>query len=270
VFNGSLSKTAANGAAGANSQVSGLVAAVMTIVTLLVLTSLFEKLPEPTLAAIVIAAVLELVDIGALVRLYRIYTRRLGQAYGIAARPDFLAAIAALLGVTVFDTLPGLFIGIAVSLLLLLYRASRPRVTELVEVPGSAGRYADAGRIEHGGRTPGVTVLRVESGLFFANSDWVRDRVRAAAAQAGTKAVIIDASDVPFVDVTAVQMLDELADTLDSEGITLSVARDIDVVRDVVRLADSEHKRQRLYPSVAAAVRAAAGASGSAVADPHA
>jgi sulfate permease, SulP family len=270
VVNGSLSKTAVNGAAGANSQVSGLVAAAMTIVTLLVLTGLFEKLPEPTLAAIVIAAVLELVDIGALIRLYRVYTRRLGQAYGVAARPDFIAAIAALLGVTVFDTLPGLFIGIAVSLLLLLYRSSRPRVTELVEIPGGDGRYGDSGRIEDGGRVPGVTILRVESGLFFANSDWVRDRVSAAAAQTGTKAVILDASDIPFVDVTAVQMLDELADTLDSEGVTLSVARDTDAVRDVVRLADAEHKLDRIYPSVAAAVAAATGDPGPAVADPHA
>ena len=218
VVNGSLSKTAVNGAAGANSQVSGLVAAAMTIVTLLVLTGLFEKLPEPTLAAIVIAAVIELVDVGALIRLYRVYTRRLGEAYGVAARPDFIAAIAALLGVTVFDTLPGLFIGIAVSLLLLLYRSSRPRVTELVEVPGDDGRYADAGRIEDGGRVPGVTILRVESGLYFANSDWVRDRVTAAAAGTGTKAVILDASDIPFVDVTAVQMLDELSDTLGQRG----------------------------------------------------
>ncbi len=270
VVNGSLSKTAVNGAAGANSQVSGLVAAVMTIVTLLVLTGLFEKLPEPTLAAIVIAAVLELVDIGALIRLYRVYTKRLGAAYGVAARPDFLAAVAALLGVTVFDTLPGLFIGIAVSLLLLLYRASRPRVTELVQIPGGDGRYGDAGRIEHGARVPGVTILRVESGLFFANSDWVRDRVSAAAAKTGTTAVILDASDMPFVDVTAVQMLDELSDTLDSEGVTLRVARDTDVVRDVVRLADTEHKLDRIYPSVAAAVRDATAGPESPTAERHA
>jgi sulfate permease, SulP family len=166
--------------------------------------------------------------------------------------------------------LPGLFIGIAVSLLLLLYRASRPRVTELVEIPGASGRYGDADRIEGGGRTPGVTILRVESGLFFAKSDWMRDRVRAAAAETGTKAVILEASDISFVDVTAVQMLDELADTLDTEGVTLSVARDTDVVRDVVRLADSEHKLNRLYPSVAEAVPAAAGVSGPAVAGPRA
>jgi sulfate permease, SulP family len=217
----------------------------------------------------VIAAVLELVDIGALIRLYRVYTRRLGEAYGVAARPDFLAAVVPLLGVTVFDTMPGLFIGIAVSLLL-LYRSSRPRVTELVEIPGDDGRYGDAGRIEGGGRVPGVTILRVESGLFFANSDWVRGRVSAAAANTGTKAVILDASDIPFVDVTAVQMLDELSDTLDSEGVTLSVARDTDVVRDVARLADSEHKLERIYPSVASAVRAATADRGSAAAGPPA
>ena len=119
VVNGSLSKTAVNGSAGANSQVSGLVVAVMTIITLLLLTGLFEKLPEATLSAVVIAAVIELVDVPALVRLYRVYSKRLGRAFGVAARPDFIAAIAALLGVTVFDTLPGLFIGIATSFALL-------------------------------------------------------------------------------------------------------------------------------------------------------
>jgi MFS superfamily sulfate permease-like transporter len=111
VVNGSLSKTAANGAAGARSRVSGLVVAALTVLTLLFLTGLFESLPEATLAAVVIAAVIELVDLAA------------------------LAALAALAGVLVFDTLPGLFIGIAVSLLLLLYRASRPHVAVLGQIP---------------------------------------------------------------------------------------------------------------------------------------
>ena len=71
VVNGSLSKTAVNGGAGARSQVSGLTAAVLTVVTLLFLTGLFEKLPEASLAAIVIAAVIELVDFAALRRLWR-------------------------------------------------------------------------------------------------------------------------------------------------------------------------------------------------------
>ena len=124
MVNGSLSKTAVNGGAGAKTELSGLVAAVLSVVTLLFLTGLFESLPEATLGAIVIAALIELVDIPSLVGFYQVWTGRLGSTYGPAARADFIAALAALLGVLVFDTLPGLFIGIAVSLLLLLYRAS--------------------------------------------------------------------------------------------------------------------------------------------------
>ena len=96
------------------------------MLTLLFLTGLFEDLPEATLGAVVIAAVIDLIDIDALRRLYRINS--LSRMYGPAARPDFYAAVAALLGVLVFDLLPGLFIGIAVSLLLLLYRAAKPNV----------------------------------------------------------------------------------------------------------------------------------------------
>jgi MFS superfamily sulfate permease-like transporter len=130
--NGSLSKTAVNGSAGARSQVSGLVVAAFTVVTLLFLTGLFEDLPEATLAAVVIAA----------------------------------GAVAALVGVLVFDTLPGLVIGIIVSLLLLLlYRASRPNVAELGGVPGALGRYGDVDGHPENQAERDVAVLRVESGL---------------------------------------------------------------------------------------------------------
>ena len=128
VVNGSLSKTAVNGGAGAHTQLSGLIVAALTVVTLLVLTGLFEQLPEATLAAVVIAAVIELVDVGALRRLYRDTTR--GLRTGVAARPDFIAAVAAMLGVLVFDTLPGPVHRHRMSLLLLLYRASRPYVAD--------------------------------------------------------------------------------------------------------------------------------------------
>ena len=136
VVNGSLSKTAVNGAAGARSQVSGLVVAVLTLITLLFLTGLFEELPEATLSAVVIAAVIELVDFPALRRLYRVWTDRLGSIYGFAARADFAAAIAAMLGVLIFDTLPGLVIGIG-------------GVDVAVAVPGlpsTRGRSGQAGR----------------------------------------------------------------------------------------------------------------------------
>src|SRR5688572_7457981 len=144
VVNGSLSKTAVNGGAGAKSQLSGVTVAALTVVTLLFLTGLFEQLPECVLAAVVIAAVVELVDIGSLRRLYRVWTGPLGQIYHAAARVDFIAAVATMLGVLVFDTLPGLFIGIAISLLTLLYRSSRPHVAQLVRQPGPPPLWVDA------------------------------------------------------------------------------------------------------------------------------
>ena len=146
VVNGSLSKTAVNAGAGAKSQLSGLVVAALTILTLLFFTGLFEQLPEATLGAVVIAALVELVDYRALVRLYRLHTRGLSRIYGFAARADFIAAIAALVGVLVFDTLPGLFIGVLLSLLLLLYRASRPHVAVLGRLTGTTGVFGDIER----------------------------------------------------------------------------------------------------------------------------
>jgi high affinity sulfate transporter 1 len=255
VVNGSLSKTAVNGSAGARSQLSGLTVAALTIVTLLFLTSLFEDLPEATLAAVVIAAVIELVDIRSLVRLYRIFTGP-GRRFGLAPRPDFVAAVAALLGVTVFDTLPGLFIGIAVSFLLLLYRASAPHIAVLGAVPGAPGHYADVRRDSANTELPGLLLLRPEAGLFFANADHVRTQILAQVERERPVAVILDAETVPYIDVTAVTMLDELAGTLELRGVKLVVAHDIGMVRDVVRRASDGETAIPVYRTVDDAVHA--------------
>ena len=262
VVNGSLSKTAVNASAGARTQLSGVVVAAMTVVTLLFLTGLFESLPEATLAAVVVAALIELVDFPALAGFYRVYTKQLGRAYGIAARPDFIAAVAAMLGVLVFDTLPGLFIGISMSLLLLLYRASRPRVARLGEVPGGAGQYADVERHPENTEPAGVRVLRIEGGLFFANADAVRAHVRAQAAETGVHAIVLDAEAMPFIDVTAAQMLGELHDDLARRNVQLLMARDVGDVRDVLRTADGDPSLRHVYPTVEAAVEAASGRGG--------
>ncbi|MDG3009487.1 SulP family inorganic anion transporter [Rhodococcus sp. D2-41] len=250
VVNGSLSKTAVNGSAGAKSQVSGLVVAVLTILTLLFLTGLFEKLPEATLAAVVIAAVIELVDVAALRRLYRVWTNRLGSIYGIAARADFLAAVAAMLGVLFFDTLPGLVIGIAVSMLLLLYRSSRPHVARLGDLGGS---WVDVDRHTGARVSDETVVVRVESGLYFANSDAVRKEIEAMCTDR-TRVVVLDAETTPSIDVSATQMLGELQNALKRQGIELRIARDIGQVRDVLEGAGSGGFR--VYPTVTDATAA--------------
>nr|WP_271212835.1 SulP family inorganic anion transporter [Rhodococcus wratislaviensis]GLK39583.1 sodium-independent anion transporter [Rhodococcus wratislaviensis] len=246
VVNGSLSKTAVNGGAGAKSQVSGLVVAVLTVVTLLFLTGLFEKLPEATLAAVVIAAVIELVDISALRRLYGVWTERLGSIYGYAARADFAAALAAMVGVLLFDTLPGLVIGIGVSMLLLLYRASRPHVAALAK---EGSLWVDAERHPDLPTTPHVVVVRVEAGLFFANADHVKDRIEDLCTD-DTRVVVLDAETSPFIDVSAAQMLVQLRDVLARRGIALRVARDIGQFRDAIRHSGSDSAPVDLYPTV--------------------
>jgi SulP family sulfate permease len=251
VVNGSLSKTAVNGGAGARTQLSGLVVAVLTVVTLLVLTGLFEKLPAATLAAVVIAAVIELVDLPAIARYYRVYAGREAGRIAPAARPDFVAAIAAMFGVLVFDTLPGLFIGIGVSLLLLLYRSSRPHVAVLGKVPGSIDQYGDVRRHPDDVSPEGVAILRIESGLFFANADAVRARIRGAAA--GHRAVILDAETMPFVDLTAAEMLHEVGQELDREHVALLIAHDVGRVRDVLSRSGDDAPT-RVFPTVQAAV----------------
>ena len=254
VVNGSLSKTAVNGGAGAHSQLSGLIVAALTIVTLLVLTGLFEQLPEATLAAVVIAAVIELVDVRALIDLYRDTTRGVDP---VAARPDFIAAVAAMLGVLVFDTLPGLFIGISMSLLLLLYRASRPYIATLGRMPGSE-QYADVARNADNVPPQGIAVLRVEGGVYFANADAIRARVLEAAAGDGVHAIVLDAETIPFVDVTAARMVASLADDLRRRDIDLLIARDVGQVRDLLDREAPDPALHRVYPSVQAAVDAAA------------
>ena len=264
--NGSLSKTAVGYAAGMRSQVSGLIAAAAIVVTLLFLTGLFEDLPQATLAAIVIAALVDLIDIPALVDLYRTYTVRLGRVYGFATRSDFIASVAAALGVMIFDTLPGLAIGIVLSLVLLVYRSSRPNVARLGRLPGEHGHWEDVDRHADAVEDPEVVVLRPEGGLFFANSDEVRRRVLGSVGPE-TKGVVIDGETIAFVDVTAAQMLRALRGRLEDSGVGLYMAKDIGQVRDVIARTDPDDELLRhLFPTIGEAVAAAHGRTG--VGDP--
>ena len=254
VVNGSLSKTAVNSTAGGRTQFVGLIAAALTMLTLLFLTGYFESLPVPTLAAVVIAALIDLIDFSALRDFYRVYSARLGRAYGFAARADFIAAVAAMLGVMIFGTLAGLFIGVLISLLLLLYRASRPPVAELGRVPGPSGHFSDLDRHPENRPVEGIAILRIEGGLFFANAGPVAAAIHRAAERDDVDAVVIDAETVPFIDVTAAQVLDQVARALHADGVRLVIARNIGQVRDVLHAAPGESILDTAYPTVDEAV----------------
>lgn len=250
VVNGSLSKTAVNGSAGARSQLSGLVVAALTVLTLLFLTGLFEQLPEATLAAVVIAAVVELVDIAALRRLYRVWTEWLGGIYGAAARADFIAAVAALLGVLLFGTLPGLLIGIGIAMVLLVYRTSQPHIAALAP---RGPLWLDVARHPDLTPRPDLLVVRVESGLYFVNADFVRRRVQQLCGER-TRLVVLDAETSPVIDVTAAAMLTDLRDALARRGVDFRIARSIGQFGDELEAAEPGTQRVRVYPTIAAAV----------------
>ena len=156
-----------------------------------------------TLAAVVIVALVEMIDLSTLRDYYRVYTKRLGRAYS-SARADFIAAVAAMLGVMVFGILAGFFTGILISLLLLLYRTSRPPVAELGRAPGDSGHFSDLDRHPDNQRVKGIAVLRIEGGLYFANATPLAAEIRSAAHRDDVHAVVVDAETVPFIDVTAV------------------------------------------------------------------
>ncbi len=233
VVNGSLSKTAVNGAGGARSQVSGLVVAGLTVLTLLFLTPLFEDLPEATLAAVVIAALIDRrhpvarpplshVQPTADPRLRPRGPRRLHRGHGGAARRAALRhASRAVHRDRCFPAAPGLPV-------------VAPRVARLGQVPGAASLFADLARHPEYNNAPGVVVLRVEGALFFADAEHVRSALLEAAAADGVHAVVIDAETMPAIDVTAVEMLKQVQEELGARNVRLLVAHDIGQVRDLL------------------------------------
>jgi sulfate permease, SulP family len=261
IVNGSLSKTAVNGGAGARSQLSSLIVAALVVVTLLFLTGLFESLPETTLAAIVIAAVVELVDVRSLVGLYRLTTDRLGGIYGLAARADFIAAVTALLGVLILDTLPGLILGVFASIALVVYRSARPNVAVLGRLPGESGAFVDVARHANAVQMPGIVILRPEAGLFFANAEHLRAVMRRHAFAPGIHALILDFQTVPELDVTAARMIGEFVEDAGRRDVRVLFARDIGQVRDLLE-ATHHGRLPPVYATVAEAVAALGG-------DPH-
>jgi len=221
---GSLSQSAVNDGAGARSEVSPLVAAVLILVTVLVLTPLFKNLPEAVLAALIIHAVSRLWKIAEFRRYY-------------GEQPvEFALGLATLVGVITLDVLPGLVIGVVSMLLLVIYRATRPHLSVLGRVPGVTGGFGDVERHPDYTTIPGLLVLRLEAPLWYANATLVRDRVKLLVGRSDPlpHAVVVMGGVSDSLDVTSAEMLDELITTLRSAGIDFALA---DVRLPVVEMA---------------------------------
>jgi MFS superfamily sulfate permease-like transporter len=226
---GSLSKTSVAMAAGARTQVANLVAALFCFLTLILLTPLFRGMPHPTLAAIVIAAMLHLSKPD--------YLR------GVLARGrwEFTIAVIVVAGELTLGVLQGIALGVVLSLLMVIYRISHPHGTVLGQVPGTEA-YRNIERHPEARTFPGLLIWRPGGDLFFASIGHLGDRLKAALAVSHppTKHVLVDAEAVNQIDVSANDALLNIIQELQSQGITFAFARVRDHVRERMRLGGLE------------------------------
>ena len=244
---GSLSQSAVNDGAGARTEVSPLVAAALSLVTIVALTPLFTDLPEAVLAALIIHAVYHLMKVAEMRRFYRL------------KRSEFWLAMATLVAVITLDVLPALIIGIVFSLALLIYRASRPKVSVLGANPSAPGTFEDVQRHPEAASVPGVLVVRPDAPLFYANAQAVRDDVEADVASASetVRTVIFDLDANDAVDITSAEQLEKLAESLHSKGVDFALAHLHKPAEDMASATGLLEKvgEDHVFPTVAAAVQ---------------
>jgi SulP family sulfate permease len=212
--NGSQSRSFTAADMGARSQLASLVAVALVVVTLLLLTGLFEPLPKAALAGVIIVVAAGLLDPAEFRRLAAV------------ARSEAALALLATLIVVAVGMLAGVLVIALLSLLLVAQRAARPPRNFLVRVPGTDS-YRSAGSTPDGQAEPGMVLYRFDGPLFFANADVFRDDVTVAVAAAEPPArwVVLDMEGIADTDSTATQMLVELLGDLAGRGVTVAFAR---------------------------------------------
>ncbi len=221
---GGMSQSLVNETAGARTPLSGLVAALITLVVVAFFTGLLRHLPQPVLAAVVLVAVTGLVQVEVLRHIWHF------------SRTEFAVAMAALVGVLGSGLLNGVLLGVALSIVLLIRRASRPRVIEIGRVPGTS-YFADVERHPENERVPDVLVVRTEGALVYFNVDHVRDRVLALlhARAAAPRLLVLFMGSVPYVDLAGAQLLTDLQARLHDLGIEFRLAETHGTVREALR-----------------------------------
>ena len=220
----SSSRTPVAEAAGARTQLTGVVGALAIALLLLLAPELLQNLPTTALAAIVIAAAIGLFEIADLRRIYRIQ------------RWEFWLSIACFTGVAVFGAIPGIAIAIVIAVIEFLWDGWRPHSAVLGRVDTVRG-YHDITRYPQARLIPGLVLFRWDAPLFFANAELFHKRVLDAIGNSPTPVrwLVVAAEPVTSVDVTAADAVSELDDSLHSAGIELYFAEMKDPVKDKLK-----------------------------------
>ena len=241
----SSSRTPVAEAAGARTQLAGVVGALSVALLLLVAPDLLQHLPSSALAAVVIASAIGLIEVADLRRIYRIQ------------RWEFWLSIACTVGVAVLGAIPGIGLAIVIAVIEFLWDGWRPHSAVLGRAEGVKG-YHDITRYPDARLIPGLVLFRWDAPLFFANAELFRDRALDAVAASPTPVnwLVVAAEPVTSVDVTAADVLAELDETLRAAGITLCFAEMKDPVKDKLKRFGLMERlaEQTFFPTVGAAV----------------
>ena len=243
----SSSRTPVAEAAGARTQVTGVVGALAISLLLILAPDLLQNLPNTALAAVVIASAIGLVEVSDLRRIYRIQ------------RWEFWLSIVCFVGVAVFGAIPGIAIAIVIAVIEFLWDGWRPHSAVLGRVDRIKG-YHDITRYPNARRIPGLVLFRWDAPLFFANAELFHDRVLEAVATSPTPVrwVVVAAEPVTSVDVTAADIVAELDDALRAAGVELCFAEMKDPVKDKLKRFGLfvQLGEETFFPTVGEAVNA--------------
>ena len=241
----SSSRTPVAEAAGARTQLTGVVGALSVALLLLVAPDLLQHLPSSALAAVVIASAIGLIEVTDLGRIFRIQ------------RWEFWLSIVCTVGVAVLGAIPGIGLAIVVAVIEFLWDGWRPYSAVLGRAEGLEG-YHDIQRYPEARLVPGLVLFRWDAPLFFANAELFHDRVLDAVATAPTPVrwLVVAAEPVTSVDVTAADALVELHETLHAAGIMLCFAEMKDPVKDKLKRFGlfTRFGEEAFFPTLGAAV----------------
>ncbi len=220
----SSSRTPVAEAAGARTQLTGVVGALSVALLLLVAPDLLQNLPTSALAAVVIASAIGLFEFADLRRIYRIQ------------RWEFWLSVVCTVGVAVLGAIPGIGLAIVIAVIEFLWDGWRPYSAVLGRAEGVKG-YHDITRYPDARLIPGLVLFRWDAPLFFANAELFHDRVLDAVATSPTPVhwLVVTAEPVTSVDITSADMLAELDETLHAAGIELCFAEMKDPVKDKLK-----------------------------------
>ncbi|EOA23007.1 hypothetical protein CARUB_v10003753mg [Capsella rubella] len=255
IATGSFSRSAVNYMAGVHTAVSNIVMAIVVALTLEFITPLFKYTPNAILAAIIISAVLGLIDIDAAILIWKI------------DKLDFLACMGAFFGVVFVSVEIGLLISVVISFAKILLQVTRPRTAILGKLPNTnvyrnTLQYPDAAKI------PGILIIRVDSAIYFSNSNYIRERASRwlreeqenakADGMPSIKFVIIEMSPVTDIDTSGIHSIEELHKSLEKQHIQLILANPGPVVTEKLFASQfaEEIGEENIFLSVSDAVAA--------------